>query len=150
MGRLAFDIVETWRLAKGLKTAAASRALGVTSQTFNGWKKRGQVSSEQSDRVAGFIQSGSSASYGPRTSAVAHQLADPASLHRMLVPTTAPLDLERIHDCIHVLAQVVVDQGRIIKPEKFAKACVFLYEFSLQAGSVPLPYSVKRLLETID
>lgn len=63
---------------------------------------------------------------------------------------THELDLERMQDCIQVLAELVEKQGRMMKPEKFARACVLLYEMSAVAGSAPNKYSVNRLLETID
>ena len=36
---------------RGIRPADAARAFGVTTQTFNGWKKRGQVSADASDTV---------------------------------------------------------------------------------------------------
>ena len=43
--------------AEGLHPAAAARALGVSTQRFNGWKSRGQVSADESDRVRAVMAS---------------------------------------------------------------------------------------------
>ena len=51
MARVPFSDVEAWMEANDLRPAAAARALGVSSQRFNGWKQRGQVSADASDSV---------------------------------------------------------------------------------------------------
>lgn len=60
------------------------------------------------------------------------------------------LSLERMQDCIQVLAELAEKQGRKLKPEKFARACVLLYEMSSSGGPPLGAVSVQRLLETID
>lgn len=61
----------------------------------------------------------------------------------------AELDLERMQDCIQVLAELVEQRGQLIKPDKFARACIILYELHKQTGSLPASYSLTRLIETI-
>lgn len=52
MARIPFTQIEAWMAANNLRAADAADAFGVTSQTYNGWKSRGYVSYEASDRVA--------------------------------------------------------------------------------------------------
>lgn len=51
MGRVEFSEVEAWMERNRLKPAAAARYFGVTSQRFNGWKNRKQVSADASEEV---------------------------------------------------------------------------------------------------
>ncbi len=51
MARIPFEEVEAWIEARKIRLADAARAFGVSSQTFNGWKSRGQVSADASDAV---------------------------------------------------------------------------------------------------
>jgi phage repressor protein C with HTH and peptisase S24 domain len=51
MARVSFDEVEGWMERREMRPADAAREFGVSTQTFNGWKKRGQVSADESDRV---------------------------------------------------------------------------------------------------
>ncbi len=51
MARVAFEAVELWMANNGIRPAEAARAFGVTTQTFNGWRNRGQVSADASDKV---------------------------------------------------------------------------------------------------
>lgn len=51
MARIPFEEVEAWIEARKIRFADAARAFGVSSQTFNGWKSRGQVSADASDAV---------------------------------------------------------------------------------------------------
>ncbi|WDS36209.1 S24 family peptidase [Pseudoxanthomonas sp.] len=51
MARVPFDEVEAWIARNGIRPADAARTFGVTTQTFNGWRKRGQVSADASDDV---------------------------------------------------------------------------------------------------
>lgn len=56
MGRLPFSDVLRWQEAKGLTRADVARALDVSSQKLNGWRSRGQVSTDESDRIAQIIE----------------------------------------------------------------------------------------------
>lgn len=68
MARVPFTDIEAWMVGKKLKPADAARALGVTSQTFNGWKTRGQVSADASDEVEATIRGNVHAAAIPETS----------------------------------------------------------------------------------
>lgn len=59
------------------------------------------------------------------------------------------LDLDHMRACIHALMLVIEKRGRRPQADKFAAACVFLYELSRQPGSMPLPRAAARLMETI-
>lgn len=59
------------------------------------------------------------------------------------------LDLERMQDCIQVLAELVEREQQVIRPDKFARACILLYELSRDSGGTPAAYQVKRLMEAL-
>lgn len=56
MVRVPFTEIEDWMEAHELRPADAARAFGVTTQRFNGWKKRGQVSADASPGVRQVMQ----------------------------------------------------------------------------------------------
>lgn len=51
MARIPYEELEAWMEQQGMRPADAARAFGVSTQTFNGWRKRGQVSADASDVV---------------------------------------------------------------------------------------------------
>ncbi|ULQ46966.1 hypothetical protein JN531_001460 [Flagellatimonas centrodinii] len=56
MARLPFTTVESWMQRENLKAVEAARRFGVSSQVFNGWRKRGRVSADKSDAVRAAIR----------------------------------------------------------------------------------------------
>lgn len=57
MAQIPFSEVETWMDREGIGPAEAARRFKVSTQTFNGWKLRQQVSYKASDHVATVIRS---------------------------------------------------------------------------------------------
>lgn len=55
MARVPYSDVSRWAAARELNPAGIAAAFGVSSQTLNGWRKRGQVSADESDRIAAII-----------------------------------------------------------------------------------------------
>ena len=51
MARVQFEAVEAWMAEHKLRPADAARLFGVSTQRFNGWRSRGQVSADASDDV---------------------------------------------------------------------------------------------------
>lgn len=56
MARIPFTELESWMSDNHVRPAAAADMFGVSSQTFNGWRKRGYVSHQASDAVAAIIR----------------------------------------------------------------------------------------------
>lgn len=52
MARIPFSTVESWMARHEKKPADAARDFGVSTQRFNGWRSRAQVSADKSDNVA--------------------------------------------------------------------------------------------------
>lgn len=55
MGKLPFEAVERWRVALKLRPSQAARQMNVSSQQYNVWRARGNVSADESDRIAKLI-----------------------------------------------------------------------------------------------
>jgi phage repressor protein C with HTH and peptisase S24 domain len=51
MARIPFEELEAWMNQRGMRPSEAARTLNVSPQTFNGWRKRGQVSADASDLI---------------------------------------------------------------------------------------------------
>ncbi|HGM4946405.1 TPA: S24 family peptidase [Stenotrophomonas maltophilia] len=62
MARIPFEELEAWMEQRGMRPAEAARMLGVSTQTFNGWRKRGQVSADASDSVLAHMGRGTTVS----------------------------------------------------------------------------------------
>ena len=85
---------------------------------------------------------------GAMKAALARAIAEtPAGTPPAIIPM---IELERMQDCIQVLLEMANARRMKLKPNRFARACVLLYELSLQAGGKPAVKSVERLIETME